>query len=114
MTLEGQTLNWYNNLIQHSIFSFEQLEDKFLNYFAIKIRRRSSIMDLLNMSQHDDESIKYYVARWRTIELDLPYYLPHDEHNNIFNKSCNKKMSSILKVQQNKYFENVLSKAKHI
>lgn len=90
MMLGGQALNWYNNLPQHSILSFEQLANQFLNYFDINIKRISSITDLLNISQHDDDSIKYYMAIWREIGMDLPYPLPHDELINIFTNSCHK------------------------
>ena len=50
MTLAGQALDWYNNLLQHSIYSFEQLAYRFLDHFAINIRKRSSIMDLSKLS----------------------------------------------------------------
>jgi len=53
MTLEGEDLDWYNNLPQHSIFSFEQLANQFLDHFWINIRKRASIMDLSKLLQYN-------------------------------------------------------------
>lgn len=57
MMLTGQALDWYNNLPQHNIYSFEQLTNKFLDHFAINVQKRASITDLEKLSQFDDESI---------------------------------------------------------
>lgn len=50
MTLAGQALDWYKNLPQHSIYSFEQLANIFLDHFAINMRKRASITYLRRMS----------------------------------------------------------------
>lgn len=50
MTLEGQDLDWYNNMPQNIIYSFEQLANLFLEYFSIKMRKRSSIIELNKIS----------------------------------------------------------------
>lgn len=60
MNLVGQALDLYNNLLQHSIFSFEQLANQFLDHFGINIIKRDSIMDLSKLSQFDDKSISSY------------------------------------------------------
>lgn len=62
MNLAGQALDWYNNLPQHSIFSFEKLANQFMEYFGIKIKKRVSIIDLSNFYQFFYESILDYLC----------------------------------------------------
>lgn len=50
MTLGGQAINWYNSLPQHSLYSFDKLENLFLEHFYINIKKRASITDLMKLS----------------------------------------------------------------
>lgn len=112
--LMGQPLYLYNNLLQHMIYSFEKLADKFLDHFVINIHKRASIMNLGKLSQFDDESISNYICRWRAIVTDMPYTLPQDELVKFFSISYNKHISSIPRIQQHCTFEEDLSHANKI
>lgn len=63
MNLKGKPMNDYNSLLQHSLYSFEQLANLFLEHFSINIKKRASITDFMKMARFDQESIFDYVAR---------------------------------------------------
>jgi len=46
--------------------------------------------------------------------MDMPYTLPKEELIKIFRNSCNKKISSILKIQKHKSFKEAFSQEKLI
>lgn len=104
MNLEIQSLYWYNNFPQHSIFIFEQLANQFLDHFGINIRKRDSITYLSKLSQFDDEAISDYVSHWRAIIINMPYSLPQKELVKLFFRICNKHISSILQNQRHLTF----------
>lgn len=62
MTLVAQALEWYNNLPRHSIYSFSQLANLFLQHFRIYIKEESSIMDLVELKQSQNESIIDFIS----------------------------------------------------
>lgn len=87
MNLKGQAMNWYNALAQHSLYSFEQLANTFIENFSINTKRRASIIDLMKLSQFNQDSILNYVARWRYLIIDMKFSLPQEELVRLFSKS---------------------------
>ena len=114
MTLGGKALYWYNNLGQHSLHTFQQLANLFLNHFSINIQRKTSLSDLYNLKQFPDEPIVDYVPRWRSIVHDLTFPIPQVELTHLFSKSFAKHISNTLQIQNLSSFEEVIKMAKRI
>lgn len=76
MTLVGYTLYWYNGLPRHSVYSFNQLVDLFLEYFRINIHDAMSIVDLTKLQQFPYERVTDYISWWRDILTCFSYTLP--------------------------------------
>ena len=76
MTLAGQALDWYNSLPMHSLYTFEQLANQFLEHFRINIKEKSSITDLTRLQQFPNETIQNYISRWQAILTSMPYTIP--------------------------------------
>lgn len=57
MTLGDQAMNWYNALPHHSLYSFEQLVNLFLEQVSINMKKRASVIDLIKLSQLEKEFI---------------------------------------------------------
>ena len=76
MTLTGQALDWYNSLPMHSLYTFEQLANQFLEHFRINIKEKSSLTDLTRLQQFPDETIQDYISRWWAILTSMPYTIP--------------------------------------
>jgi len=49
MTFVGQAMDWYNNLIEHSITTYAQLANLFLEYFRINIKDKTSMTYLIRL-----------------------------------------------------------------
>lgn len=49
MMLIGQAMDWYNDLPEHSIKSYSQLENLFLQYFRINVKDKTSITNLTRL-----------------------------------------------------------------
>ena len=109
MTLRDQSMNWYNTLLQHSLCSFEQLGNPFLEHFSINIKKRASISYLIRLSQFDQESILDYVARWRYLITNMDFSLSQEELVRLFSKSCIKQISTHLKIQKYRTFEEAIT-----
>lgn len=84
MNLGGQTLDWYNNLGQYSLLTFQQLVNIFLNHFLIYIKSKITLNYLYNLNQYQDELIIDYVTCWRTIVHELTFLVPYAELNHLF------------------------------
>ena len=114
MYLSGQALDWYNSLGQHSLHTFQQLANLFLNHFSINIKRKTSLSDLYNLKQFPDEPIADYVTRWRSIIHDLTFPIPQAELTHLFSKSYAKHISNTLQIQNLPSFEEAIKMAKRI
>ena len=102
-------MDWYNNLHQHRIFSFEQFKNQFLDHFRITIRKGAFVTNLRKLYQFEDKSILHYVCRCREIFMDIPYTLPQEELVKLFSMSCNKHISLLIEIQINLTFEDALA-----
>ena len=109
MTIGGQPMNWYNALPQHSLYQFEQLVNLFIEHFSINIKKRDSINNIMKLSLFDQESIYDYVARWRYLITDMNFSFPQEELVRLFNKSCIRKISTHIQIQQHRTFEEGLA-----
>ena len=111
MTLAGQALDWYNSLPMHSLYTFEQLANQFLEHFRINIKEKSSITDLTRLQQFPDETIQDYISRWRVVLTSMPYTIPQEELVKLFSQSCLRPIASILQIQQHRTFEEAIAQA---
>lgn len=111
MTLIGQAMDWYNNLLEHSIKSYSQLANLFLQYFKINIKDKTSIIDLTRLQQFLDECISDFISRWRVILTSMPYTLPKEELVKLFSQSYLRPIASMLIIQKHKIFEDAISQA---
>ncbi|TYK09751.1 ty3-gypsy retrotransposon protein [Cucumis melo var. makuwa] len=68
-SLKGNAFEWYTNLEQEVIDTWEQLEKEFLDRFY-SIRRTVSMMELTNTKQQKGEPVIDYINRWRALSLD--------------------------------------------
>lgn len=62
MMLTRQAMDWYNNLLEHSIKSYSQLVNLFLQYFGINVKDKTSFTDLTRLQQFLDESINDFIS----------------------------------------------------
>ncbi|KAH9299908.1 hypothetical protein KI387_044604 [Taxus chinensis] len=114
MSLAGPALDWYNNIPQHSLFSFSQLAQMFVENFSINITHKISITDLYNIRQFDDESIADFVTRWRGIINQLSFSLPQSQQIELFTRSCANHISSTLRIQTFHTFEEAFTMARKL
>ena len=63
-TLRGPTRAWFSQLRQSSVLSFDQLIREFKQSFLASVQPRPSMATLLALSQHEDESLSQFVARF--------------------------------------------------
>jgi len=75
MILWVQAMNWYNSLSQHSLYSFEKNLNLILECFSTNIKKRNSIIDLIKLSQFDQESISKFVSKWCYMIMDMNFSL---------------------------------------
>ncbi|XP_014492459.1 uncharacterized protein LOC106754903 [Vigna radiata var. radiata] len=85
LSLEGEALEWFDALPNGSIGDFKSLGDMFKNQFAACRTQDSMVVDLMNLKQGKDESLKVFMDRYQktvrqvrglSVELALQYVMP--------------------------------------
>ncbi|XP_039119883.1 uncharacterized protein LOC120256214 [Dioscorea cayenensis subsp. rotundata] len=71
LTLTEHAHIWFNNLNEGSISNFNQLRKGFIDAFLINSRRKKDASYLLTIKQHEKESLKDYVERFRATTLEV-------------------------------------------
>ncbi|XP_059663644.1 uncharacterized protein LOC132309345 [Cornus florida] len=67
-SLAGPALNWFKNLAQGSIASFQDLCDKFISQYYRNKRSTKDISSLFTMKQHEDERLQAFLTRFNLIK----------------------------------------------
>ncbi|XP_014523579.1 uncharacterized protein LOC106779881 [Vigna radiata var. radiata] len=85
LSLEGEALEWFDVLPNRSIENFKSLSNTFKNQFAACQVQDASVVDLMNLKQGKEESLKTFMDRFQKIvrrakglntELALQYIMP--------------------------------------
>ncbi|XP_060210418.1 uncharacterized protein LOC132637325 [Lycium barbarum] len=71
-TLSKGAMIWYHNLPEHSIDSFSMLTDAFVKAHTGAIKVETRKLDLFNVKQRDNETLREFVARFEMERIDLP------------------------------------------
>ncbi|XP_019168186.1 PREDICTED: uncharacterized protein LOC109163917 [Ipomoea nil] len=64
-TLKGSAQRWLAALPPKSIYSFEELADRFMSHYAANIKPQKDLTHLGDILQEEGESLKTYLARWQ-------------------------------------------------
>ncbi|XP_059654988.1 uncharacterized protein LOC132301779 [Cornus florida] len=67
-SLVGPTLNWFKNLAQGSIASFQDLCDKFISQYYGNKRPAKDVSSLFTMKQHEDERLQAFLTRFNLVK----------------------------------------------
>lgn len=85
LSLKGEALEWFNSLPNNSIENFEVIRCMFKKQFAACNTQDITVVDLMNLRQEKEESLKTFMDRYQktirrvkglTLELALQYVLP--------------------------------------
>lgn len=68
----------------------------------------------MKLLQFELELIFDYVGRWRYLIKDMNFSFPQEELVRLFSKSCVRKISTHLQIQQHRMFEEEISQDKII
>ena len=71
LSLEGRAREWYRKLSWESIRTFEQMCQKFTEYFQGAMAPEDDIMELATMKQRDDETLREFIKRYYRVVFDL-------------------------------------------
>lgn len=71
LTLKNTTWNWYYTLKPNSINSFEEFVQQFISHFASSRKLKKNAMSLLEVRQHNDETLMEYISRfnWEALQI---------------------------------------------
>ncbi|XP_059658350.1 uncharacterized protein LOC132304618 [Cornus florida] len=67
-SLAGPALNWFKNLAQGSIASFQDLCNKFISQYYGNKRPAKDVSSLFTMKQHEDERLQAFLTRFNLIK----------------------------------------------
>ncbi|XP_059639241.1 uncharacterized protein LOC132281564 [Cornus florida] len=67
-SLAGPALNWFKNLAQGSIASFQDLCDKFISQYYGNKRPAEDVSSLFTMKQHEDERLQAFLTRFNLVK----------------------------------------------
>ncbi|XP_059658683.1 uncharacterized protein LOC132305014 [Cornus florida] len=68
ISLAGPALNWFKNLAQGSIVSFQDLCDKFISQYYGNKRPTKDVSSLFTMKQHEDERLQAFLTRFNLVK----------------------------------------------
>ncbi|XP_059663763.1 uncharacterized protein LOC132309475 [Cornus florida] len=68
VSLSGPALNWFKNLTQGSIPSFQDLCDKFISQYYGNKRPAKDVSSLFTMKQHEDERLQAFLTRFNLVK----------------------------------------------
>ncbi|XP_070013905.1 uncharacterized protein [Nicotiana sylvestris] len=68
-SLKGNAFDWYTDLEAGYVYSWDQLEQEFLNHFY-STRRTVSMIELTNTHQRNGEPVIDFINRWRNANLN--------------------------------------------
>lgn len=84
MSLEGEALDWFNSLPVNSVENFKSLGEMFKKQFAACDAEDVTVVDLMNLKQGQEESLKAFMDRYQKtvrrvrglgLELALQYVM---------------------------------------
>jgi hypothetical protein len=78
-SLTGQAFKWYSSLPPHSIETWNDMEEKFLNHFA-RTDLGISMADLARLKQELGETADQFIMRFKRTRLRCQTQLPESEH----------------------------------
>jgi hypothetical protein len=78
-SLTGQAFKWYSSLPPHSIETWNDMEEKFLNHFA-RTNLGISMADLARLKQELGETADQFIMRFKRTRLRCQTQLPESEH----------------------------------
>jgi hypothetical protein len=78
-SLTGQAFKWYSSLPSHSIETWNDMEEKFLNHFA-RTDLGISMVDLARHKQELGETADHFIMRFKRTRLRCQTQLPESEH----------------------------------
>ncbi|XP_059630113.1 uncharacterized protein LOC132273099 [Cornus florida] len=67
-SLDRPALNWFKNLAQGSITSFQDLCDKFISQYYGNKRPAKDVSSLFTMKQHEDERLQTFLTRFNLVK----------------------------------------------
>ncbi|XP_059658736.1 uncharacterized protein LOC132305065 [Cornus florida] len=74
-SLAGLALNWFKNLAQGSIASFQDLCDKFISQYYGNKRLAKDVSSLFTMKQHEDERLQAFLTRFNLVKsMGTPFH----------------------------------------
>ncbi|MCS5023636.1 retrotransposon gag domain-containing protein, partial [Staphylococcus aureus] len=71
LTLKGIARTWFSKLLRNSVFSFEDLSQKFLKYFSVSKKTSRTSESLFNIVQRLTESLRKYYKRFNKATLEV-------------------------------------------
>ena len=78
-SLTGQAFKWYSSLPPHSIETWNDMEEKFLNHF-VRTDLGISMADLARLKQDLGETTDQFIMRFKRTRLRCQTQLPKSEH----------------------------------
>ena len=78
-SLTGQAFKWYASLPPHSIETWNNMEEKFLNHLA-RTNFGISMADLARLKQELGETTDQFIMRFKRTRLRCQTQLPESEH----------------------------------
>src|SRR5262249_31476813 len=67
---------WYSKLPSQSITTFPQFAKQFTTHFANSQKPRKTVINLMYLTQHQDESLHSFIGRFHEELLDIPNLPP--------------------------------------
>ncbi|XP_059634738.1 uncharacterized protein LOC132277045 [Cornus florida] len=68
ISLAGPTLNWFKNLAQGSIASFQDLCDKFISQYYGNKCPTKNVSSLFTMKQHEDKQLQAFLTQFNLVK----------------------------------------------
>lgn len=70
-TLKGLAIVWFSKLTPNTVSTFKELSGHFVTHFIGGQRYKRSLGSLLNIKQHEDESLRSYVTWFNKEALQI-------------------------------------------